>query len=65
VLWELFPDHPNLLPCFETPRGWDFGGNRPVIGNWVVDGEPAGIGIREDAWITGNTARFVPHVFAV
>ncbi|WP_010188743.1 glutathionylspermidine synthase family protein [Sphingomonas sp. PAMC 26605] len=34
----------------------------PVIGSWVVDGEPAGIGIREDGLITGNTARFVPHV---
>jgi len=110
VLWELFPNHPNLLPCFEAPQGSsyvkkpklareganvtiirdgnviaqadgdygeegyvyqalfdlpDFGGNRPVIGSWVVDGEPAGMGIREDGWITGNTARFVPHVFAV
>jgi glutathionylspermidine synthase len=34
----------------------------PVIGSWVVDGEPAGLGIREDGLITGNTARFVPHV---
>ena len=34
----------------------------PVIGSWLVDGEPAGIGIREDGLITGNTARFVPHV---
>ena len=34
----------------------------PVIGSWIVDGEPAGIGIREDGLITGNTARFVPHV---
>ncbi len=34
----------------------------PVIGSWVVDGEPAGMGIREDGLITGNTARFVPHV---
>jgi glutathionylspermidine synthase len=110
VLWELFPNHPNLLPCFDAPQGStyvkkpklareganvtivrdgdviaqaggdygeegyvyqalfdlpDFGGNRPVIGSWVVDGEPAGMGIREDGWITGNTARFVPHVFAV
>lgn len=108
VLWELFPDHPNLLPCFAEPRGStyvrkpqlareganitmvkdgrtvagteggygsegyvyqelydlpDFDGNRPVIGSWIVDGEPAGMGIREDGLITGNTARFVPHVF--
>jgi glutathionylspermidine synthase len=34
----------------------------PVIGSWVVDGEPAGMGIREDGLITGNSARFVPHV---
>jgi glutathionylspermidine synthase len=108
VLWELFPDHPNLLPCFYDRQGGthvkkpllgreganitvekdgrvvagtegayggegyvyqelfdlpDFEGNRPVIGSWIVDGEPAGMGIREDGLITGNTARFVPHVF--
>ena len=40
----------------------DFGGNRPVVGSWIVDGAPAGIGIREDGPITGNLARFVPHV---
>lgn len=34
----------------------------PVIGSWIVDGEPAGMGIREDGLITANTARFVPHV---
>lgn len=34
----------------------------PVIGSWVVDGDPAGMGIREDGLITGNAARFVPHV---
>jgi glutathionylspermidine synthase len=37
-------------------------GSFPVIGSWVVDGIPAGMGIREDGLITGNTARFVPHV---
>ena len=108
VLWELFPDHPNLLPSFFEPKGSSYvrkpllareganitvvkdgktiagtegvygeegyvyqglyelpylGGNRPVIGSWIVDGEPAGMGIREDGLITGNTARFVPHVF--
>ena len=25
ILWELFPDHPNLLPCFESPE--PLGGN--------------------------------------
>ena len=108
VLWELFPNHPNLLPCsFEPPsfdyvrkpflgreganisvvkNYWtvaetggryghesciyqglfalpDFDGNRAVLGSWIVDGEPAGMGIREGDLITTNTARFVPHVF--
>ena len=40
----------------------DFDGNRPVLGSWIVDGEPAGMGIREGGLITDNTARFVPHV---
>jgi glutathionylspermidine synthase len=107
VLWELFPDHPNLLPCFFEPHGSSYarkpllaregsnitvvkdsktvagiegvygdggyvyqgiyelpypGGNRPVIGSWIVDGQSAGMGIREDGLIAGNTARFVPHV---
>ncbi len=43
----------------------DFDGNQPVVGAWVIGGEPAGIGIREsDGPITGNTSRFVPHRFA-
>lgn len=107
VLWETFPNHPNLLPAHFTPRGAsyakkpllareganmalvkdgvtiattagdygeegyvyqglydlrDFGGHRPVLGSWVVDGVAAGMGIREDGLITGNTARFVPHL---
>ncbi|UZK64879.1 glutathionylspermidine synthase family protein [Sphingomonas sp. M1-B02] len=109
LLWEMFPDHPNLLPAsfraedvgpnyvakpflareganIELVRGGetiarsggeylggqmlyqqlyplrDFGKGYPVIGAWVVDGEAAGMGIREDGLITGNRARFVPHV---
>jgi glutathionylspermidine synthase len=39
-----------------------FDGMRPVIGSWIVDTEPAGIGIREDkGLVTGNLSRFVPH----
>ena len=38
------------------------GDRRPVLGSWVVDGAAAGLGIREDGAITGNAARFVPHV---
>jgi glutathionylspermidine synthase len=34
----------------------------PVLGSWIVDGEAAGMGIREDGLVTSNTARFVPHV---
>lgn len=44
------------LPCFD--------GNYPVIGSWVIDHEPAGIGIREDrSEITTNGSRFIPHYF--
>jgi glutathionylspermidine synthase len=110
ILWELFPDHPNLLPAYFDParlpgdrvskplysreganvqiiRGGEllasggsygregtvcqqyrplpcFDGNYPVIGSWIIGGEPAGIGIREDrSEITTNTSRFIPHYF--
>jgi glutathionylspermidine synthase len=45
----------------------DFAGNHPVVGSWMVNGYACGIGIREDhgQWITGNTSRFVPHLFRV
>lgn len=109
ILWELFPDHPNLLPCYmdgpqeltdfvkkpflsreganvELYRNYlvqaatkgpyqgravyqavselpNFGGNRPVIGSWVIGNDAAGIGIRESSGlITDNTSRFVPHI---
>lgn len=119
LLWELFPDHPNLLwsgweppdhsigtyvskPIFgregsnveirtqsgkilaesEGPYDPDqgplskriyqeflavdsFQGKLPMLGAWVVGGEPAGLGIREDdGLITGNFSRFVPHAIA-
>lgn len=42
----------------------DFSGNYPVIGSWIVGGEPAGIGVREDTNpITNNLSRFIPHLF--
>jgi glutathionylspermidine synthase len=111
ILWELFPEHPNLLPTFVGPErlggtfvrkpllsregsnvSWvdqgvvieenggtygqegyvyqapasliEWDGNRPVFGVWMVDHEPAGLGIREDTRrITGNLSRFVPHFF--
>lgn len=111
ILWELFPDHPNLLPAYdrtdrlgasyvakpklsreganiawieggvvveETEGGYgaegrvyqalasipEFEGNHPVCGVWIVDHEPAGLGVREDRRrITSNLSRFVPHFF--
>jgi glutathionylspermidine synthase len=41
------------------------GGNkRVVLGSWLVDGEPCGVGIREpDSYVTTNSSRFVPHLF--
>ncbi|MGC1301678.1 MAG: glutathionylspermidine synthase family protein [Caulobacteraceae bacterium] len=44
---------------FDLP---DFGGAHPVLGSWIVDGAPAGLGVREDGLITGNLSRFTPHV---
>ena len=41
-----------------------FDGQTPVVGSWVVQGEPAGIGIRESGTpITTNTSPFLPHLF--
>lgn len=41
----------------------DFGGNHPVLGSWVVDGESVGVGIREsDGYITDYWCRFVPNI---
>lgn len=41
-----------------------FSGNYPVIGSWVIYGEAAGIGIREDSSeVTTNNSRFLPHLF--
>ena len=40
----------------------EFDGFRPVLGAWIVDGEPAGLGIREARGpITDNGSCFVPH----
>jgi glutathionylspermidine synthase len=40
-----------------------FDGQRAVLGLWMVDGSPAGMGIRETSQlITGNTSKFVPHI---
>jgi glutathionylspermidine synthase len=45
------------IPCID--------GNFPVIGSWVIAGESAGIGIREDRnLVTTNASRFIPHYFS-
>jgi len=55
-------DGPSIYQgLYELPA---FGGAYPVIGSWIVDGAPAGMGIREDGPITGNLARFIPHVIS-
>jgi glutathionylspermidine synthase len=42
----------------------NYNSNFPVIGSWLIDGESAGIGIREsEKMITTNKSRFVPHLF--
>jgi glutathionylspermidine synthase len=39
-------------------------GKTAVLGSWLVDGEPAGMGIRESVGpVTNNTSCFVPHLF--
>jgi glutathionylspermidine synthase len=41
-----------------------FDGMHAVIGSWIVGGETAGVGVREDPTpITHNRSRFVPHYF--
>ncbi|MPQ98253.1 glutathionylspermidine synthase family protein [Modestobacter sp. I12A-02628] len=48
--------HP--LPDFAGPDG----PHHPVLGTWVVDGHPEGMGIREsDGLITDNLSHFAPH----
>ncbi|WP_171164219.1 glutathionylspermidine synthase family protein [Streptomyces sp. I05A-00742] len=40
-----------------------FDGNHVVLGAWVVEDEPAGLGIREsEGLVTDGYARFLPHV---
>jgi glutathionylspermidine synthase len=41
-----------------------FGECHTVVGSWMVNGYPCGIGLREDVSpITRNTSRFLPHIF--
>lgn len=42
----------------------DAAGKTAVFGSWLIDGESAGMGIRESrGLITNNTSSFVPHLF--
>ncbi|QWR77133.1 glutathionylspermidine synthase family protein [Candidatus Magnetomonas plexicatena] len=111
ILWEMYPNHPNLIPTYHGARSLrgnyvkkpifsreganvsifrdgdmidategtygqegfvyqeiralpEFSGNHAVVGSWVINGQPAGIGVREDnSAVTKNTSRFVPHYF--
>jgi len=39
-------------------------GRTDVLGSWLIDGEPAGMGICEsEGMITNNFSRLVPHLF--
>ncbi|MGL5739396.1 MAG: glutathionylspermidine synthase family protein, partial [Plesiomonas shigelloides] len=113
LLWQRFPNHPNLLPAYfaddparsalkdyvvkplfsreganisivqdqktvyevDGPYGeegmiWQayhplpkFGDNYTLIGSWLIDDEPAGIAIREDAsLVTQDLSRYIPHI---
>lgn len=114
VLWQLYPDHPNLLPSyFDGPgpldewiakplhgregdnirihldddsedvitadggygaEGYVFqqwsplpsmDGNRPMLGSWVIDGQAAGMIVREsDGPVTDYYSRVVPHAIS-
>lgn len=111
LLWEMYPNHPNLLPSFfageshdlthyvikplfsreganiqitengqeickvDGPYGEEgmiiqqfqpmprFNDSYTLIGSWLVDDEPAGIGLREDrSLITQDLSRYYPHI---
>ncbi|KAL2877487.1 hypothetical protein SGCOL_007231 [Colletotrichum sp. CLE4] len=48
-----------VLPEFRDAKGSSW---YPVLGMWFVDGDPVGMGIREDGTpITTNASMFIPH----
>lgn len=55
ILQQLAP-----LPNFPDLEG----SHHPVMGVWMIDNWPAGLGIREGGLITDNRSRFVPHVIS-
>lgn len=66
VLYETKGDYDWKYIYQEYHKGKSFTGEgyvvNPIIGSWIINGQPAGIGIREDYGITSDTARFVPHL---
>ena len=52
------------LPSFDGLEGTV----HPVIGSWLIDGEPAGMGIREglgtEGLVTRDRCNFVPHIIS-
>ena len=57
-----YTDGPHIYQDFHPLP--DFGGRRPVVGSWIVNGHACGMGIREDDGpVTRNTSRFLPHLF--
>ena len=50
-----------VLAFYPLPK---FGDSYTLIGSWLINDQPAGIGIREDrALITQDLSRFYPHIF--
>jgi glutathionylspermidine synthase len=42
----------------------EFDGYKPILGSWIIGGEPAGMGIRESSnLVTNAMSRFCPHYF--
>jgi glutathionylspermidine synthase len=57
-----FADGPWVYQSLAPVRCVD--GNYAVLGSWLIDGEPAGLGMREaHDPVIRNTDRFVPHLF--
>lgn len=51
------------LPAFDAPDS-DLPVH-PMVGVWMIDGEPSGLAVRESTTlVTDNQSRFVPHVIA-
>jgi hypothetical protein len=61
------PTKQKCYPCPIRPKEYveptAYSGRYPVIGSWIIGGEAAGIGIRENRMeVTDNLSEFVPHI---